>query len=723
MFKRKSPSQTFPFQDPSLSFEQRAKDIVIRLSLKEKIAQMMSNAPGIKHLGILPYHWWNECLHGVGRAGIATVFPQSIGLGATFNTSLINQIGQVISDEARAKHHQAQRDQDYRIYKGLTFWTPNINIFRDPRWGRGQETYGEDPYLTGRMGVALIQGLQGSDPKYLKVAACAKHYVVHSGPEKDRHKFNAIANPKDLRETYLPHFMEAVKEAKVESVMGAYNRTNGEPCCGSPTFLQKILRDEWGFNGHVVSDCGAILDFHWNHKITKNAAESAAMAVKNGCDLNCGTTYKALKAAVRKKLITEAEIDRAVTRLMMTRLKLGMFDPVGSIPYHHIPISLNDRPEHRQLAKKAALESIVLLKNQNNLLPLSKNAMKIAVIGPNANEIEVMLGNYHGTPSKAVTPFEGIQQWVKNYGSPISTVMYAKGCDITGVSKSGFEEAKLLANKSDVVIMVLGINNHLEGEQGELNRRGDREELGLPKIQQALLEEIYAIGKPIVLVLMNGSPVSIPWVQDHIPAILDAWYPGEEGGTAIAEVIFGEYSPAGRLPITVVTSENDLPPIEDYAMEGRTYRYCRKIPLYPFGYGLSYSHFKYSEIKCDKKSFKSEDEVKISVNLTNEGPCSSDEVIQLYIKDVEASVPVPHFSLQRFERIHLSPKESKLIQFSLHAKDFSLINQMGERVLEPGQFEIYVGGSQPDSRSKELTGQTPLQITVEYQGDMKKIPY
>lgn len=710
--KNKNSENNYPFQNPALNFEERADDLVARMSLKEKIQQMLYKAPAIPRLGILPYDWWNECLHGVGRAGIATVFPQAIGFGATFDADLIFRIATAISDEARAKHHEAQRRKDYGRYKGLTFWTPNINLFRDPRWGRGQETYGEDPYLTAQLGIAFIKGLQGDHPKYLKLVATPKHYVVHSGPEYDRHRFNAIANPKDLSESYLPHFKACIQEGKAESIMGAYNRTNGEVCCGSPTFLQKILREEWGFQGYVVSDCGAIDDFHRHHKVTKNAEESAALAVNNGCDLNCGHTFKALNKAVKKGLITEETITRSVRRLMLARLKLGMFDPPNLVPYQNIPLSVNDSPAHRELALQAALASCVLLKNENRFLPLDPTKYKtIAIIGPNANDKEVLLGNYNGTPSQSSTPKEGLIEYCRK-NLPTIRILYTKGCDIESTSTAGFDEAINMANQSDLVILCLGLSAKLEGEQG-IGHYGDREYVELPPIQQQLFAKIHRVGKPIVCVLLNGGPVSIPEIHEKVPAILEAWYPGEEGGTAIAQILFGKYSPGGRMPITTVEKTTDLAPLSDYNMQGRTYRFLTKPPLYPFGYGLSYTSFQYSNWKLSKTTLTGNEEIQLSGILKNTGIMTGDEVVQIYIKRSHPTVKVPHYSLRKFARIHLEPNEDKTLYFTLTSMDFSYIDDHGNCCKDPGVVQIYIGGSQPDDRSLHLTGNTSLKLELE----------
>ena len=865
--KEFDPNPTY--KDATLPIEARVEDLVSRMTLEEKISQMMYDAPAIERLGIPKYNWWNECLHGVGRAGVATVFPQAIGLAATWNTELMYRVAVAISDEARAKHHEALRQSIREIYTGLTFWSPNINIFRDPRWGRGQETYGEDPYLTARMGVAFVKGLQGDDPRYLKLVATPKHYAVHSGPEPDRHHFDARADERDLRETYLPAFKACVKEAKAVSVMGAYNRTNGEPCCASPTLLENILRQEWGFDGYVVSDCWAILDIYQHHKVVETAEEAAALAVKAGCDLNCGTTYPALHEAVAKGLIDEATIDRAVKRLFTARFRLGMFDPLEQVDYAQIPYEVNDCPEHRALALRAARESIVLLKNEDNLLPLSKDLQSIAVIGPNADDLQVLLGNYNGTPSRATTPLEGIRKKV----SPATKLYYARGCEtaegvpplsvvpstylrpvdadanqtgltaayydniefegepalsrvdpavdfvwkgttpltgrmgdafavrwtgslvppVTGTYKLGvsglsgyalYLDGKLIvdywgihhpitrtkeveleagrfyslrldyvnrgsdpqvqllwsvpgadylteaveaAQKAEVVIMMMGLSPALEGEEMPVQVEGfvggDRTDIQLPRPQEELLRRIHALGKPMVLVLLNGSALAVNWAAENIPAIVEAWYPGQAGGDAIADVLFGDYNPGGRLPITFYKSVEDLPPFEDYRMEGHTYRYFRGEPLFPFGFGLGYTPFVYSDLQLSAKMITPSEPLTLSVEVQNVGQHASDEVAQLYVSDVTASVPVPIRQLQGFERIHLEPGETKRVTFTLTPRQLSLIDDEGRRVIEPGEFQVAVGGRQP--RPEDLMGEgTAVLIgTFEVVGEVTEVTW
>ena len=673
------------WKDASLPLEDRVRDLISQMTLEEKTGQMLNAAPAIPRLGIPAYNWWNECLHGVARAGVATVFPQAIGLAATWNATLVHRMATATSDEARAKHHEFSRRGDTGMYKGLTFWSPNINIFRDPRWGRGHETYGEDPYLTGRMGVAFVRGLQGDDPKYLKLVATPKHYAVHSGPEPERHHFDAQVSPKDLRETYLPAFRDCIKEGKAVSVMGAYNRTNGEPCCGSKTLLRDVLRDEWQFDGYVVSDCGAICDIHANHKVTNTPAESCALAVNNGCDLNCGDTYSHLVTAVKQELIPEEAIDAAVTRLFTARFRLGMFDPPEVVPYAQIRYEVNDSPENRQLALQAARESIVLLKNRDDLLPLSRGLKSIAVIGPNANSLDVLLGNYFGTPSKYVTVLEGVRGKV----SPDTRVIYAEGCEVAGESRDGFTEALAAADRAEVVVMCLGLSPQTEGEEGSAafsEAGGDRLHLDLPGVQQELLEAVCALGKPVALVLLGGSAVAVTWGNERVPAILAAWYPGEEGGTAVADVLFGDYTPAGRLPVTFVKSLDQLPPFDDYSMRARTYRYMEEEPLYPFGFGLSYTTFVYSNLSLSGERISTDETLDISVQVENTGRRSGDEVVQLYLCDLEASATVPVRQLAGFQRIPLGPGEKKQVRFTLTPREMALIDEEGRAVLEPGRF-------------------------------------
>lgn len=686
------------YTNPDSPIEARVADLISRMTLEEKVSQMIHDAPGIERLGIPPYNWWNECLHGVGRAGIATVFPQAIGLAATWNMELMHQIAVAISDEARAKHHDALRQGNHGQYYGLTYWTPNINIFRDPRWGRGQETYGEDPYLTARMAVVFITGLQGTDPTYLKLIATAKHFAAYSGPDLDRHHFDAQVGERDLQQTYLPAFEASVVEAKVYSVMGAYNRLNGDPCCAHSRLLQEILRDQWGFEGYVVSDCGAIHDIYAHHKYVDSASAAAAIAVKRGCELNCGRVYPALLIAVEQGLIDEADIDLALTRLFVARFRLGMFDPPERVPFSTIPVEVNDSPEHRALALRAAQESIVLLKNEDHFLPLQRAKLKtVAVIGPNADDLKVLEGNYQGTPSKAVTPLEGI----RNKVDPKTEVLYAKGCDILSDRIAGFDEAVALAQRADVVIYVAGLSQLIEGEEGQIEglpegmrSKADRDDLDLPGVQESLLKALHTTGKPVVLVLLNGSAVAVNWADKHLPAILTAWYSGEEGGTALADVLFGDYNPAGRLPVTFYKSADDLPPFENYTMKDRTYRYFRKAVLYPFGFGLSYTTFAYHNLTLNLKRIQPTEKLKLTVDVQNTGQRAGDEVVQVYLSDMAASVPVPIRQLVGFQRVHLAPGETQTLTFTLIPRQYALIYDDGRRVVEPGAFQVTVGGRQ-----------------------------
>jgi len=706
------------YLDPSYSFEERAKDLVSRMTTEEKVSQMLYTSPAIERLGIPAYNWWNEALHGVARGGTATMFPQAIGMAATFDEELIYKIADVISTEGRAKYHANTKKGDRGIYKGLTFWSPNINIFRDPRWGRGQETYGEDPYLTARLGVAFVKGLQGNHPKYLKAAACAKHFAVHSGPEALRHEFNAIASKKDMYETYLPAFKALVQEANVEAVMGAYNRTNGEPCCGSKTLLTDILRGEWGFKGHVVSDCWAIRDFHLKHHVTTTAPESVALAVRNGCDLNCGNLFGNLLIALDEGLITEEEIDRAVTRLMITRMKLGMFDPDDQVPYASIPYEVVDCKEHNELALETAKKSIVLLKN-DGLLPLDKEKIKsIAVIGPNADSRQALVGNYEGTASEYVTILDGIREALGDH----VRIYYSVGCHLykdkvedLGEPGDRIAEAVTCAEMADVVVLCLGLDSTIEGEemhQSNVYGSGDKYDLNLPGMQQKLMEAVYATGKPIVLVLLTGSALSVTWADEKIPAILNAWYPGAQGGRAVASVLFGETNPSGKLPVTFYRTVEELPEFTDYSMQNRTYRYMKNEALYPFGFGLSYTQFDYSDLKLSKDVIKAGEGITVSVKVTNTGNRAGEEVAQVYIKDLEASWTVPNWQLSGMKRVKLERGESAEITFEILPEQLAVVNDDGQSVIEPGDFEVYVGGSQPDTRSIKLIGKAPLKAVL-----------
>ena len=825
----------YPFLDTRLPIEQRVNDLVARMTLDEKIGQMMNDAPAIDRLGVPRYNWWSEGLHGVARAGLATVFPQAIGLGASWDDKLIYRVSTSIADEARAKHHNfVQKDKRY-IYQGLTLWCPNINLFRDPRWGRGQETYGEDPLLTGTLATEFIKGLQGNDPTYFKTIATVKHFAVHSGPEPERHSFNAETNEHDLRDTYLPHFEMAIKNGKPYSVMCAYNRYNGEACCGSPRLLSDILRNEWGFTGFIVSDCEAITDIYKYHKIVPTPEEAASIAVKAGTDLECGKVYQNLKEAVSKNLIREADIDIAVKRLFTARFKLGMFDPKEKVKFAQIPYSVVDSKEHQALALEAARKSIVLLKNQDNILPLKKDVRSVAVIGPNADQWLMLLGNYNGVPSQTITPLKGIKEKVSantkvlfeqgselatgmpmfypipgnilfthenkpglkadfydnitfsgqplfssivptldanwfdkapregmnddnfsvrwtgelrpalsgtyqlgiiatcntrlylndsvvaktvyhfrdEYGDPrlrksvpitleagkkyrivveaIETFADAQVQLVWAAPKPNLKQNALnAARQADVVVMCMGLTPNMEGEEMDVKidgfRGGDRTRIDLPLAQQELIKDVTALGKPVILVLLNGSALAVNWENEHVAAIVEAWYPGQAAGRAIADVLFGDYNPGGRLPVTFYKSTDQLPDFDDYHITNQTYRYFSDTPLYPFGYGLSYTTFQYSNLTTEKITG---DSLRITAKVTNTGNREGDEVVQVYASSkYTAGKKTPIRSLVAFKRIHLKAGESREVTFKVKLA----------AIAEP--VSISVGGGQPDAPLK-----------------------
>ncbi|MBC2845542.1 glycoside hydrolase family 3 C-terminal domain-containing protein [Winogradskyella flava] len=840
------------------NFELKAKELVATMTLEEKVSQMSYESPAIERLNIPEYNWWNECLHGVGRAGKATVFPQAIGLAAMFDKDQMSKISEIISDEARAKHHEFASRGKRGIYQGLTYWTPNINIFRDPRWGRGMETYGEDPYLAGELAVRFIKGLQGDDPNYLKLVATAKHFAVHSGPEIDRHRFNAVPSAQDFLNTYSPHFEKVVKQAGVYSIMCAYNSYNGQPCCGNQE-LNDLLRNDWGFNGYIVSDCWAIKDFYDKgaHEISDDAKEASAIAVKAGTDLNCGDSYPSLVAAVKDGLITEEELNVSLERLIVARLKLGLFAPEGAVKYENIPYDVVDSEKHRLAALETARKSMVLLKNENNTLPLDKNRIKkIAVIGSNANDLEVLLGNYNGYPTEPITPLKGIQQKLPN-----AEVSYAVGCklaeglpvfeaipnsvlftddskkikglsaeyydnidfkgdpkhkrideivDFTWGNKPPFddmgydkysvrwtgvlsvdqtgnyalggeafssmkmyldgrllmsrddvhhpkkiyeyvkleagknydirfeciqdntehsimrllwespkenlgEEALTIAKNADAVILCMGISPLLEGEEMKVKvdgfSGGDRVNTKLPKTQAQLIKKIQALGKPTILVLLNGSALSINWENENIPAIIEAWYPGQAGGTAIADVIFGDYNPAGRLPVTFYKDINDIPAFSNYDMSGKTYRYFKGTPLYEFGYGLSYTNFKYSNLKIPN-TIESGNNFTVEVEVENVGALDGEEVVQLYIQNPNADTFNPHKTLAAFERLFFKPGEKKILTFEIDKEQLSVVNMKGEKIIQPGAYEISVGGAQPSDERMRKGSVVKKKVTI-----------
>lgn len=715
---------------------ERAHELVSRMTLEERAAQLKFDAPAIPRLNVPAYNWWNEGLHGVARAGVATSFPQAIGMAASFDTDLLKKAGTVTGVEGRAKYNSSSAEEDRDIYKGLTFWAPNVNIFRDPRWGRGQETFGEDPYLTGELGKAYVEGMQG-DGDYLRVAACAKHFAVHSGPEAVRHEFDAEVSKKDLYETYLPAFEKLVKDADVEAVMGAYNRTNGEPCCGSKLLMQEILRGEWGFEGHYVSDCWAIRDFHTRHMVTATAQESAALALKCGCDVNCGNTYLHIMQAYEEGLITEADITQAAERLFTTRFLLGVFDDTD---YEGIGFEKLECEEHLRVADKATAESVVLLKN-NGILPLEKESLKtIGVIGPNANSRTALVGNYHGTSSRYITVLEGIQDAVEGK----ARVFYSEGChlfrkNVEPLAKEDdrISEAVNVAKHSDVVILCVGLDETLEGEEGDTGNSyasGDKNDLMLPEPQRKLLKAVLNTKKPVILLNMTGSAMDLSEAQEYADAVMQIWYPGARGGRVIADILFGEISPSGKLPVTFYHGVEDIPAFEDYAMKGRTYRYYQGEPLYPFGYGLTYGDVSVESTECSGEMFEVSDDaetdqgekterrfarispadgVTLRVKASNRNDVSTQDVVQVYIKDLESANAAPNGKLCAFQRVSFSGKETKEIEVTLDYEAFTTVDENGMKSVDGKKFLISVGTGQADPRTRELTGKACVLVYAE----------
>lgn len=694
--------------------QQRARELVGKMTLEEKASQLKYDAPAIPRLGVPAYNWWNEGLHGVARAGVATVFPQAIAIGAAFDTDLAEKVGDTIAEEGRAKYNAYVKENDRDIYKGLTFWSPNVNIFRDPRWGRGHETYGEDPYLTGELGKAFVDGIQG-DGEYLKAAACAKHFAVHSGPEAVRHKFDAKASKKDMRETYLPAFEKLVKDADVEGVMGAYNRTNGEPCCGSKTLMQDILRGEWGFDGYYVSDCWAVRDFHTNHMVTDTAEESAALALKTGCDVNCGNTYLHMMKAYEQGLVSEEDITLAAERLFTTRFMLGLFDETE---YDKIGYDRIECREHLALADRATAESVVLLKN-NGILPLEKKKLKaVGVIGPNANSRAALIGNYHGTSSRYITVLEGIQDCM---GEDVR-VFYSEGCHLfkdrvenLGLRQDRISEAVAVAKNSDVVVLCLGLDETLEGEEGDTGNSyasGDKVDLLLPEVQRELLEAVVAAGKPVILVNMTGSAMDLRYAQEHCAAIVQAWYPGARGGRVVADILTGEISPSGKLPVTFYRDTEELPDFEDYSMKGRTYRYFTGEVLYPFGYGLTYGSAEISGVKLDGQELADGVEARLpggsfdsfEVTVSNTGDRDVEEVVQVYIKALDSADATPNERLCGFARVSVKTGGQAVVRVPVDRDALTVINDEGEKVSGGSRYAVSVGFGQSDARTEELTG-------------------
>mgnify|MGYP004627724525 FL=1 len=694
---------------------ERAEALVSQMTVDEMASQLKFDAPAIERLGIPAYNWWNEGLHGVARAGTATVFPQAIGMAAAWDTDLMKAEASVISEEARAKYNESTKHGDRDIYKGLTLWSPNVNIFRDPRWGRGHETYGEDPTLTSRLAVPFIEGLQG-DGEYLKTAGCAKHFAVHSGPEALRHSFDAKANKKDMYETYLPAFEACVKEADVEAVMGAYNRTNGEPCCASEELMEHILREDWKFEGHYVSDCWAIRDFHEHHMVTKNGVESSALALNKGCDLNCGCTYLCLKEALNKRLTTKEKVKEAAIRLFTTRFLLGMFDETE---FDKIPYTAVESKEHLELSRKAAEEGIVLLKN-NGILPLKKEELKIiGVIGPNADNRSSLDGNYHGTASRYITALEGIQDYV---GDDVR-VMYAKGSHLfldkeeaLAQEDDRVAEALSVAEHSDVVVLCIGLDESLEGEEGDTGNAyasGDKEGLEFPKSQQRLMHAVLETGKKVIVCNFTGSAMNLSEAEEKAEAVIQAWYPGSQGGKALANILFGEVSPSGKLPITFYRTLDELPDFTDYSMKGRTYRYLTEEPLYPFGYGLSYGDVQVEKAEFAKVPEKEQD-AEIRVTVKNHSEVATRDVVEVYIKNQDSKYAPVNPALCGFAKVSLEAGEEKELAITVSKEAYKVVNDEGEKIFDSSSSVLFVGTNGPDKRSEALTGKMTKQLVINW---------
>lgn len=694
---------------------ERAEALVSQMTVDEMASQLKFDAPAIERLGIPEYNWWNEGLHGVARAGTATVFPQAIGMAAAWDTDLMKAEASVISEEARAKYNESTKHGDRDIYKGLTLWSPNVNIFRDPRWGRGHETYGEDPTLTSRLAVPFIEGLQG-DGEYLKTAGCAKHFAVHSGPEALRHSFDAKANKKDMYETYLPAFEACVKEADVEAVMGAYNRTNGEPCCASEELMEHILREDWKFEGHYVSDCWAVRDFHEHHMVTKNGVESSALALNKGCDLNCGCTYLCLKEALNKRLTTKEKVKEAAIRLFTTRFLLGMFDETE---FDKIPYTAVESKEHLELSRKAAEEGIVLLKN-NGILPLKKEELKIiGVIGPNADNRSSLDGNYHGTASRYITALEGIQDYV---GDDVR-VMYAKGSHLfldkeeaLAQEDDRVAEALSVAEHSDVVVLCIGLDESLEGEEGDTGNAyasGDKESLEFPKSQQRLMHAVLETGKKVIVCNFTGSAMNLSEAEEKAEAVIQAWYPGSQGGKALANILFGEVSPSGKLPITFYRTLDELPDFTDYSMKGRTYRYLTEEPLYPFGYGLSYGDVQVEKAEFAKAPEKEQD-AEIRVTVKNHSEVATRDVVEVYIKNQDSKYAPVNPALCGFAKVSLEAGEEKELAITVSKEAYKVVNDEGEKIFDSSSSVLFVGTNGPDKRSEALTGKTTKQLVINW---------
>lgn len=690
----------FPFRNSELPLDERVTDLVGRLTLEEKVSQMMHTARAVPRLAIAAYNYWSEGLHGVARNGRATVFPQIIGLASTWNPALVRCVASAIADEARAKHHEAMRRMgESAQYQGLTLWSPNINIFRDPRWGRGQETWGEDPFLTGALAAEFVHGLQGNDPRHLKTAACAKHFAVHSGPERQRHTFDARVSAHDLWDTYLPAFEKLVREAKVESVMGGYNRLGGEPCCASKMLLQDILRGQWLFDGHVVADCWALTDIHKHHRVTADPVETAALALRRGCDLSCGCTYDQLGEAIRRGLIAESEVDIALSRHLRTRFKLGMFDPPDKVRWAKTKPSVVCSRKHARLAHDSALQSCVLLKNRGGILPLSPELRSVYLTGPLAGSVDALLGNYHGIPAKAVTFLEGLAAALPEG----VRADYRPGCLLSTPKRSELEWAEYEAAACDVTIAFLGFTSLLEGEEGDAIASasvGDRADLSLPEPQRELLRRLLDRGCKVIVVLASGSAVSLGDLEERVEAIMWVGYPGQEGGRAVADLLLGRAVPSGKLPVTFYRDVADLPPFEDYDMHGRTHRWFEGEPAYPFGFGLSYAEFSYSGLKIELSGRV----LRGSVKVKNHGPVTAREIVQIYLTGFTADKngPVPRENLVFFRTINLAPSEEREVSFRIAAQQIYLVDLQGRRTRRPRSFEIFAGGSSPHPRCRVL---------------------
>ena len=695
--------------DHSKPVEERAEALVEAMTLEEKIGQLRDQAPAIPRLDVPGYGWWNEALHGVARNGRATVFPQAIAFGATFDTELIHRVGSAISDEARAKYNVAVANGNRSKYAGLTFWSPNVNLFRDPRWGRGQETYGEDPFLTSRIGISFVNGIQGDHPRYLKAAACAKHYVVHSGPEALRHEFNAVVSDKDLWETYMPAFRALVTEANVEGVMGAYNRTNGESCCASPYLMTEVLRKQWGFDGYFVSDCGAVHDIWANHNLTGTPESAAAMAIRAGMNLNCGNTFRHLDKAVEQGLLREEDIDRALVQLTKTKFRLGFFDPAEEVPFHTIGPEVVGSDAHKRLAREVAQKAMVLVKN-DGVLPLEKDMKTLYVTGPMANNGDVLLGNYYGVSGELVNFLEGIAAKV----SEGTSINYKMGQLPYRENVNPIDWTTGAAAAADACVAVMGISGLWEGEEGESlvsSNKGDKVDCRLPKPQIDFLKKIRSQGEhPLIVVLTGGSPLIIPEVFELADAVIFAWYPGEQGGNALADLLFGDAVPSGRMPFTVPFTIDDVPPYEDYSMEGRTYRYMEKEPLIPFGFGLSYTQFEYGSARVERES----DRIEVSLAVRNTGGVPAEEVVQLYLSSPGAGGKHPVWSLRDFTRVAMEAGEEKQVVFELDREDFMQVNESGMLYLPEGDYILYVGGAVPSSRSEALGAAAPVRLKVDW---------